>query len=62
MSDIAKTMAWLITFGRMCRTTMRASENPADCAARTYSWRLATRISPRMIRAYDTHPTSVIAT
>ena len=61
MSDMAKTMAWPTTFGRMCRTMIRGVENPADCAARTYSWRFATRISPRMMRAYDTQPTIVMA-
>ena len=40
---------------------MRASRKPAACAASTYSWRLATRTSPRMMRVYETQPTSVIA-
>ena len=40
---------------------MRAFESPAAWAARMYSWRFATSISPRMMRAYDTQPTTVIA-
>ncbi len=50
MSDIAKITACMITFGNRWRTMMRESRNPATLAASTYSRRLATRISARMMR------------
>ena len=40
---------------------MRESRSPATLAASTYSRRLATRISARMMRVYDTQPTNVMA-
>ena len=61
MSDIANTTDCVITLGSRWRTMIRESRSPAACAASTYSWRLATRISARMMRAYDTQPTSVMA-
>ena len=61
MSDIANTIDCVITFGKMWRLTMRRSEKPAALAARTYSCSFATSISPRTMRAYDTHPTNAIA-
>ena len=61
MSDMANTIDWVITFGKMWRLTMRRSEKPAALAARTYSCSFATSISPRTMRAYDTHPTNAIA-
>ena len=51
MSDIAKMIACMITLGSRWRTMMRASRSPATLAATTYSRRLATRISARMMRA-----------
>ena len=61
MSDIAKTIACVITFGSRWRPMIRASESPPARAARTYSRRLATSTSPRTMRVYETQPTIVIA-
>ena len=61
MSDIAKTIACVITFGSRWRTRMRASDSPPARAASTYSRRFATSTSPRTMRVYDTQPTIVIA-
>src|SRR5919112_79459 len=58
MSVVAKTSAEVTTFGRRWRPTTRPSLPPSDRAASTYSWFLATRISPRMRRAQSTPPTT----